>query len=236
VSPDGDIEELHKLRVAIRTVRALLRAARPLIDDTRTESLRAELGELGRSLGTARDLDVFTVYLRKQEVALDGDANALVRLLAGVEAERRTAYAAARESLDSADCGRLVDDLDAFAGSVTIREVSKRELVDGEFRRLRKAMRDVESDEAVHRARICAKRVRYAAEATKDGKLADRAKRLQDVLGEHQDAVVAEERLRSLADPQTALVIGRLIERQAARRARARAELPNVWRKLEQTR
>ena len=50
--------------------------------------------------------------------------------------------------------------------------------------------------------------------------MVERAKRLQDVVGEHQDAVVAEERLRALSEPATALLVGRLIERQRARRPR----------------
>jgi hypothetical protein len=45
---------------------------------------------------------------------------------------------------------------------------------------------------------------------------------LQDAAGAHQDAAVAEERLRGLADPETALVIGRLVERQHDRRRQAR--------------
>ena len=55
-----------------------------------------------------------------------------------------------------------------------------------------------------------------------------RAKALQDVLGEHQDSVVAETTLRGLSSaPERAIVAGRLIERERARRASAR----NSWRK-----
>jgi hypothetical protein len=53
-------------------------------------------------------------------------------------------------------------------------------------------------------------------------------RKLQDAGGAHQDAAVAEERLRSLADPETALVVGRLIERQYERRRSAR----KAWSKL----
>ncbi len=55
-----------------------------------------------------------------------------------------------------------------------------------------------------------------------DQELADRIRELQDAAGQHQDAVVAEGRLRELADPETALVVGRLIERQHHRRRDAR--------------
>ena len=40
---------------------------------------------------------------------------------------------------------------------------------------------------------------RYAYELAGDDKIVSRAKSFQDVLGEHQDAVIAEEQLRALA-------------------------------------
>ena len=53
---------------------------------------------------------------------------------------------------------------------------------------------------------------------------------LQDVVGEHQDSVVAEERIRQVARrATTATAGGRLIERERARRRAARAkEYPDV--------
>ena len=97
------------------------------------------------------------------------------------------------------------------------------------------AMRDVETDDALHRARVQAKRLRYAAEVDGDDKVVARAKEFQDVVGEHQDAVVAEDRLRALAKPSTALLVGRLVERQALRRAAARRVVPKAWKRLEKT-
>jgi len=91
--------------------------------------------------------------------------------------------------------------------------------------------------------RIKAKRVRYAAElaAPVAGRLAerfvDRVKKLQDILGEHQDAVVAETRLRELFDQasgrRTGFVAGLLVERQRARRLAARAAFEKWWPKVQ---
>ena len=111
-----------------------------------------------------------------------------------------------------------------------------------EFRRLRKAAKALPktpADEALHEIRIDAKRARYAAElAAPDlgkagGRFLDRAKELQDVIGEHQDACVAEARIRELAvsgGASAALAAGRLIERQGARKQAAREKLPAAWR------
>ena len=60
-----DPEELHQARVATRRLRAVLRAARPLLDPGWTESLRAELSWLGGALGPVRDLDVLLDHLRR---------------------------------------------------------------------------------------------------------------------------------------------------------------------------
>ena len=76
-----------------------------------------------------------------------------------------------------------------------------------------------------------AKRARYAAELT-GGKKRDAyleaLKRVQDTIGLHQDAVVAEERLRALALPDSAIAAGRLIERERERRQEAREAYPAV--------
>ena len=101
------------------------------------------------------------------------------------------------------------------------------------------------TDDELHAVRIRGKRARYAAELAEGavGKPAQRfvqdAKRFQDVVGEHQDAVVAEERIRALLDRQASslayLAAGRLIERERERRRNARAPFPEAWAALEKS-
>ena len=78
----------------------------------------------------------------------------------------------------------------------------------GEFAALRQAVKELPkrpTDDELHNVRIHTKRARYAAELAspelgkRGAKLVERAKEVQDVIGEHQDACVAEERLRALA-------------------------------------
>lgn len=114
-------------------------------------------------------------------------------------------------------------------------------LVRRPWKRLRRAVADVQPDgpdDQLHRVRIRAKRCRYAAEvaAVAVGKparrLASAVADLQDVLGEHQDAVVAGAWLRSVAPeltPAEALVAGQLVAAQrSAADATRQAWLP-VW-------
>ena len=62
------------------------------------------------------------------------------------------------------------------------------------------------------------------------------AKQLQDVLGDHQDAVFAEARIRAWAvsyDPAGAFAAGRLVQLERDRKASARAAWPELWQRLD---
>jgi len=246
---DLDPEDVHRLRVAVRRARAVLRAARPILDRAWSDPLRDELKWLGGSLGRRRDLDVLVGRLRGQIEALDqperSAAGSLVELL---EAERETAQAIALDALTSDRYYRLLDSLEAAARGPRVRrgEVSLQRLARKEFERLRKAVDKLgpdASDEALHRARILGKRARYTAELAEPevGKPARvfvaRTKALQDLLGAHQDAIVAEARLRGLLaeapSSGAAFAAGRLVERERERRREARAELPKAWRQVK---
>jgi CHAD domain-containing protein len=104
-------------------------------------------------------------------------------------------------------------------------------LVDREWRRLRRQTRRLGTTQPPatwHEARIRAKRTRYAAEAVGVAlgptRRAKRARVVQELLGEHQDAEVAVDRLRELADarPDLAFVCGALSEREAENARAAR--------------
>src|SRR5699024_8099997 len=55
-------------------------------------------------------------------------------------------------------------------------------------------------DEALHRIRKGAKRLRYTAAATGETRIAGRAKRIQTLLGDHQDSVVSRAHLLRQVD------------------------------------
>src|SRR5262249_34452901 len=91
--------------------------------------------------------------------------------------------------------------------------------------------------------RIKVKRARYTAELAQPGvgrparRFIDTARKVQDILGDHQDAVVAEDRLRVLLAGArgrgAAFAAGRLVERQRSRRLAARDAFVKRWPKLE---
>src|SRR5438067_729899 len=90
----SDPEELHRHRVAVRRLRALLRAARPMLDAEWVDGLRAELGWLGAVLGEVRDLDVLLASLEQEAAGLTpGDQTAFAPLLAALATRREAARA-----------------------------------------------------------------------------------------------------------------------------------------------
>jgi CHAD domain-containing protein len=248
-----DPEELHQMRVSVRRMRAMLKSARPFLDERWSEPLRAELGWLGRSLGPVRDLDVLLERLRAETADLDIDERAsATRLISGLEREHGEARYELLAALDSdrylalvrALCEAVRTPQAPEESSVDSRE-ELRALVRKEFNKLRKDVDRIgESppDDQLHALRIRGKRLRYTAELAEPafGKdmqsLLKAAKRLQDVLGEHQDACVAQQRVRDLltefgdgVDAGVAFVAGRMVEREAARRVEHRARWYACW-------
>jgi CHAD domain-containing protein len=244
----GAVDGVHEMRVATRRMRSALKEAEPLLDPAWVRETRGELKWLGDVLGEVRDADVFVAYV-ESEVDRLGDAAAqggadlaeLVRSQSGPSRERLA------EALDSPRYLSLLDRLEATAESLPVapERISLRRLVRRAARRVRRKLRAISassSDGDLHALRIAAKRTRYAGELAEAGlgqparRLAKRGAAVQKILGEHQDAVVAEERLAGLASaasPAAAFVAGRLAERQRDRRAAARAKLPKAAQRLE---
>jgi CHAD domain-containing protein len=246
-----DAEQLHQLRVATRRLRAILRAARDLLDPAWSEPLRAELSWLASMLGPVRDLDVLIERLREEIDGLEaGERRAAKRFLELLDEDRHAFRAEMLEAMSGPRYFQLLDRLEAAAAAPRAREadVSLREIAAAEFSKLRKAVKALPPDppdDELHAIRIRGKRARYAAELAEGavGKPAKRfvqdAKRFQDVVGEHQDGVVAEERIRHLlgrtGSAQAHLAGGRLIERERLRRREARAAFPEAWDALKKS-
>jgi CHAD domain-containing protein len=236
-----DPDAVHDFRVAARRMRSVLKSTRALFDEDWLKALRDELRWIAGELAAARDLDVLLARLHKE--AGPDDAPVLKLL----ETERRRAWKRARTALSGDRYLKLLDRLTAAVDAPPVRQadLSLEAVAAREFKKLHRAARSLgpkATDDQVHRARIRAKRARYAAELAEPlaGKRARRfvkaAKRYQDVVGSHQDAVVAAGKIRGVVERtksmETAFAAGRLVERTSASRRKARRELPRAWKRL----
>lgn len=225
---DTDPEGVHQLRVAVRRLRAVL---------GREHELQPELRWFFARLGPLRDSDVLLARLRGDTAGFSSaEMTAFERLLGGLLAERAVARKRAVKALRGKRYGRLLKALGATAESAAgPARADPATTVERPHDRLRAAVADLgeePTDDELHNLRIRGKKLRYAAEITAPagGKAVNRlvkaTKRLQDVLGEFQDACVAERRVRALVgeDAEEAFVAGRLVERERARQLAMRAE------------
>jgi CHAD domain-containing protein len=235
-----DPESLHDMRVAIRRTRALLDAGSPLYTNDVT-AFAEELRWLGEKLGAVRDLDVLLDRLRGEAAELDVDDETARALLRTLERRRTGARTSLLNALASERYFALLDrfpgEIDGLVpgdGDITLDDIAQRQL-----KKLRKSADAIAADaldEELHALRKRGKRVRYAYELAGRGGVVKRAKEFQDVLGAHQDSVVAEAVLRDLAAamPERAVVAGRLVERERVGRTDIRREWRKAWKRLAQ--
>jgi len=247
-----DPDAVHDARVAVRRIRSTLRAFSPVLDPEWTAAIRAELRWVGKALGELRDADVLTLRLERRLEEVGAPEDAYGALLTELHDRRATARTRLTRALASERYRLLTRGLVEASHRPPGRDgradrPARRapELMVRPWKvlvRSAKAAKDDPTDELLHETRIRAKRVRYAAESMSlvSGKpsvaFARAAKRLQDVLGEHQDAVTT---LRWLSDgprrsetPDVAFVAGRLAQVELDARRRARSEWRGVWRML----
>jgi CHAD domain-containing protein len=247
-----DPEDVHQARVGARRLRSDLRTFRALLDPEWLDELTGELRWLGEVLGAVRDADVLGERLARQGAELPPqDAIGVRTLLQRLERDREIGRIRLLEAMASDRYLELLDRLvEAARAPRTLPEADLPAakvlpaLARKPWRRLRREVRALPADppdEALHRVRIRAKRARYAAEACRPvagdraHALAGRIAEVQGVLGDHQDAAVAEAWLRAHSRG-SALVAGQLVAAQRAERAALRAAWPDAWRAADRKR
>ncbi|MBI3784448.1 MAG: CHAD domain-containing protein [Deltaproteobacteria bacterium] len=217
-----DPEALHDMRVAVRRLRAVLRAFPEGFQNRQRERFRAELRWLGGVLGTVRDVDVQLERLAMARTTAPPRHRAAVAgLQEFLRLDRRRRRKTMIESLESSRYLNLLLRIDQFSRS---RPPSRRDLpaaqpaaaigrraVKGAFQHLVKGGSRAQSTltpEDLHAVRIRAKRLRYILEFLADltGKPGSRLVRhlvaLQDLLGRYHDSVVAADSIQHYVDAQ----------------------------------
>lgn len=209
VRADAD-DAVHQMRVTIRQIRSLLQASEADFGLTDDAAILTELRELAGVLGAARDAEVLA---DRYGAALDALPPELVRgpvhqrLVEGAWQRYHAGLNRSLKAMRSERYFRLLDALDDLVVSRAPAPDADHPpaSIGSSYRRLRKAVKKAEAarqtgtkaerDDALHRIRKAAKRLRYVAAATGDSRVSDRAKTIQTLLGEHQDSVVSRAHL-----------------------------------------
>jgi CHAD domain-containing protein len=260
-----DAEAVHQTRVATRRLRSDLKTFSKVVDPVWLAHTRTDLKWIADALGEVRDLDVLAGHLEGEVIhASPSDTRPFGELHLDLERRRDAAHASLIEAMDSDRYVTLLDRLHASAESPpfvgTARAGKKKgsglhpddrakevlpKLVRRPWRKLRRAVRTVgahPTDHQLHQIRIRAKRLRYAAEAAAPvvGKPASRmataVEALQTVLGDHHDAVTAEDWFRREAaggSPTVAFTAGQMVAMQRQRQERLRRQWRGVWKSLD---
>jgi CHAD domain-containing protein len=220
VRRDSD-DSVHQLRVATRRARSALQAYGKLIDREQTRQLTDELKWLAGVAGEARDLEVLrerfanAIAAQPVEDVLGGVQARLVSWFAPRQAKARKLLL---DALDSKRYLALLDALDALLADPPFTKLAHKpaaKVLPGQlgrsFDRMRTHMAIADEhtgdqrNRELHEVRKAGKRLRYATEAAAPA-LGDHAatlishtKDVQEVLGDHQDAVVAAPVLRDIA-------------------------------------
>lgn len=253
-------DSVHSMRVATRRLRSTFKSYGRVLDRAVTDPIGEDLRWLAGELGVGRDHEVLTERLT---ASLD---EVPAPLVSGPVGARLAAWAGAGHGgargrlvgvLDSARYLALLDTLDALVsdppllddaagkpGKVIAKAVRK------DFGKVSRLVEEAietppgtDRDVAVHEARKKTKRARYAAEVAGPAlgspakNLARSMKSLQNLLGEHQDSVMARQTLRELsavahAAGESAFTYGLLYGREEQRAAAVEARLPEAWREI----
>jgi len=242
---DEDNEGVHQARVATRRLRSDLRTFRRFLDRKWADELRVGLRSVTRLLGAVRDLDVLKMHLAAVvEEVPESERTAAEAIISALEAERQDALRAVVQGFREPEFEVLLANLveacegpefSEAAGTPADPVVLK--LARKPWRKVRSAVSELPDKprpEELHRLRILIKRARYAVEAVASiggaaaEEFAFRLSELQDVLGEHQDAIVAGAWLRR-RDPVQAAAAGELLELEVARADRAAEGWRERW-------
>jgi CHAD domain-containing protein len=249
----GEEDAVHQMRVSCRRLRAALRTFRPLVAEEWALALSAELAWLAGSLGAARDLEVLRARIADiAEVDPHHPVNplALARIDELLLAREDSGQGAAARAMASRRYAALLDRAvgagrspAVTAAAASPARVGLLPLVAGawrEFARRADKLGPDRRDPVWHRVRILGKRARYACEAAEPAfgpparRLARRLTAVQDILGEHQDAVVTADTLLEIAhqhpaDTELVLACGRLVERERVAAQAARSTFHAAW-------
>jgi CHAD domain-containing protein len=242
---EGAPDAAHQMRTTARRASACLASFGTELGIADDLPLGSELSWLGAELGRFRDAEVLATRLPNEHEVPAPVEQALTESLARATTDLRTALGSARFAALSPALAAAGTSADPRPRRRKLRRAVRRV-----WRRTQRrhaayaaAVDEQARDEALHEVRKSLRRLRYACDAlgTACGSRivagAAEARTVQEVLGEHHDAVVSIGLLRGLAaderDPARIAAYLLLFDVETTARDRALARFEATWPRLE---
>jgi CHAD domain-containing protein len=251
----ADVEDVHDMRVAIRRMRSLFRLLAPYYKVKDVQPFRRGLQRLGWALGDVRDLDVLIDNLRAFQLTLDADDQAdLQETIDDLDQRRVSARDELIGVLDSKPYRRFLKAFTEFS-TTSIEKKSNGQIAPSQIRHLLPSMiydrlaavrayEDVlaEADSAaLHALRIEFKRLRYTVSLFEDvlgstiEEFIDELKKIQDCLGQINDAATARIRLDAVLEDSAGHysdALNSYIDHLEAERTGQLTQLETLWERF----
>ena len=250
VRADAD-DAVHQMRVTIRQIRSLLQASEEEFGLTDDATILTELRELAGVLGVARDAEVLADRYRDALDALPPEqvrGPVRQRLVDGGWQRYKAGLNRSLKAMRSERYFRLLDALDdVVITAPPLDEDHPHATIQSGYKRVRnraraaaEATNEHELDEALHRVRKAAKRLRYVAAATGNSTVSANAKTIQGLLGDLQDSVVSRTFLLSEATAahqagEDTFTYGVLHQREEELAEQCRTQLPGALKALRRS-
>lgn len=242
-------DSVHQMRVTIRKIRSLLKDSQDSFGLADGAWVLDELRELAGILGVARDAEVLAERYQRELSRLNAElirGPVTERLVNGAQRRYQLGHRRSLAAMRSKRYFRLLDALDAVVSEPPVTAFGQEPrpvTIDAAYRRVRKAAKTAEAaepahaDETLHVIRKRAKRLRYTAAATGANQVAQQAKAIQSLLGDHQDSVVSREHLLAQAHAahlagEDTFTYGLLYQQENEIAEASREQLDSALRKL----
>lgn len=231
-------ENIHEMRVAARRLRAAIKIFRNVFS-IKTKKIRIKLKKAGTVFGKKRDLDIFSEFIFHFI-----DANSLLSIILNRQRDRFGNKIVAM--LGSQDYHDLIKTLERLKPIRTRQNFSKifEKPIGKASKMVLKIAPSIESDVnhmTLHKLRIAIKKLRYVCEfselflcqSTRSlVSFIEKLKKIQDILGEHQDAITGIlilTRFKSLLPVEIFLKIKKKYE---LKKLKTRNAFFKIWKKI----
>jgi CHAD domain-containing protein len=249
----GEVEPLHQMRVSSRRLRAAVEVFAGVMHGARVNVYRRDLRWVGQVAGAVRDCDMTAELIRQQsvliETAMAAELEPVYQRLLAMRETARTGLASMTRSRRYRMLGERLDHplLRRVVPETTVGEYAPR-LIAPIAQKTRKAGKKVAVEappEAFHTLRKRIKRLRYAFEMLSAAggdyhrHAIERLEEMQELLGQHHDAVALGAWLRELATnpealpPATMMAAGALIQELGRHEGKLKEQSLKRWKQFK---